>query len=212
MYDFIKQNLSTIALSAIFMAIGFMLGCVIDADENGVYLSANYSNGKQVFMLGQNTTSIRGININDLDATDRSILVSQLEMLEADGFIGLKLREMVHNGRGPFSLVSVKLKLHLISDGSMAGPVARACSDSLVFQKPVIAINVIGSSEDNINSSEPLDIHPLLKESSNCNSAENSIIDIWVSKDHVMKWGALGEIENDIVVVKAQIIVSNLLT
>jgi len=209
MIEFIKAHSTSIVLIVIFSSISFVFGCMIDADEKGVYISANYPSGSQIFMLGKESSNIRDMDLNSLGEIDSNVMITKLKSLKVDSLIGDGLRKMVTDAKGPFILVNVKLNLHLMSDLDVNGPVAKACSNSPVFKKPIIAINIIGNQDFKITA--PLDIHPFSKEIVSCEGNEN---DIWISKEHVKNWAALDKVDDadDVIVVDAQIIISNRLS
>lgn len=213
MLDYIKDHIGVILVSFILFVMGILLGLLCKEDDKGIVFSANYpDNGGKLFALGRTTTSISNFNFTSFSNAESHILISKIKQLPIENNISVQLREMVKRSKGPFAKIPVNINLRFISDSNLSGPVAQACSNTPVYQNPVVAYD-LQSNTNNFQKIEGImSLHAVWEHQnlSDCELTSNNLYDVWVSKEHVESW--IGPIDPQLtnLLVKANIVVSSL--
>jgi len=205
MLDFIKDHSGPVLFAVALFIVAFILGIMSKSNGDGIFITLEYPGGN--FSLGEPTLKIADIDLARIGGEDSVLLVAKLGDLSVTNQISEQLREMVKDSKGPFAKRPVHMKLHVMSKPNykVSGPVAMACRNTPIFDRPVLAYGI------NTNTGTPSEVEGMLKlhpvwevsdQLSNCSSDNDDVYDVWVSKQHVEGWivGSIGEQESTLLV------------
>lgn len=212
MIEYLKANAGTVIISGALFSIGIILGVICQEDENGIYLTANYSDGTSIFRFGKTKENISDIDLMTMSEVDSHILTDKLKELSANNHISRQLRDMVKNSEGPFERIPVDLVLHFANDNRLTGNVSKACKDTPIYNNSIVAYEIDNNTGIQYQTTGIMGLKPMWEQQmlSKCTHGNSNAFDIWVSREHVENWlGPINQQTNSIIV-KANIVASSL--
>ena len=84
MINYIKSNLGTIAVIGVFFVFGMLVGLYCNANDDGIYVSANYPNGVEVFTIGKNEINLTDMDLSLLSEADSKVIASKMQNMDMD--------------------------------------------------------------------------------------------------------------------------------
>jgi len=200
-----------ILISVVSLVVGIALGFQLKEDKNGVYLFGQYPDGTSMFKLGNSSVQLAELELQDLEQRDIYSLLSKLETLPVKSRLGSSLRRIALDGSGPFIAIPISVKINLVDEASIQGPIAKACKNSPVYENPILAYQAI--STDSLQTTIPvkglLGINVRWEHISDCKNS-GGIPEIWASKAYVRSWINSGDFNDSSITVKAKMIVSSI--
>lgn len=210
MFEYIKDKSATLLLSGVFLIIGIVLGFIVDEGKDGVYLSANYSSGEKMFTFGKNSSEILGIDLQLLNKSEGVLLSSKIKNLSTTSSLGQSLRKIAKNGDGPFAPIQVRIKINLITEENVNGPIARACKNSPLFKNPLIAYNAKDNEGNDILIKGILGLNIAIEHISDCDSHNGEDYEIWASKEYIKGWIKSDNFSGSLINANARMVVANI--
>ena len=210
MINYIKSNLGTIAVIAGVFIFGMLVGLYCNANDDGIYVSANYPNDVEIFTIGKNEINLADMDLSQLSEADGKVIASKMQNMDMKNPLSMELREMAKKSNGPFKPISVDVNLHFVNDRRIDGPIARACKDTPIYGNVIIFYKVKDNESANSRKNGLVSMQAIWQEVADCRlSADNNSYDLWVNKEYIEKW--IGPIDtNNKITVEAKIIVSDL--
>ena len=210
MINYIKSNLGTIAVIGVFFVFGMLVGLYCNANDDGIYVSANYPNGVEVFTIGKNEINLTDMDLSLLSEADSKVIASKMQNMDMDKPLSMELREMAKKSNGPFKPIPVDINLHFVNDRRIDGPIAKACKDTPIYGNVIIFYKVKDNESANNRKNGLVSMQAIWQEVADCRlNADKNSYDLWVNKEYIEKW--IGPIDtNNKITVEAKIIVSDL--
>jgi len=210
MINYIKSNLGTIAVIAGVFIFGMLVGLYCNANDDGIYVSANYPNDVEIFTIGRNEIDLTDMDFSQLSEADGKVIASKMQNMDMKNPLSMELREMAKKSNGPFKPIAVNVNLHFVNDRRIDGPIARACKDTPIYGNVIIFYKVKDNESANSRKNGLVSMQAIWQEVADCRlSADNNSYDLWVNKEYIEKW--IGPIDtNNKITVEAKIIVSDL--
>jgi len=213
MPGYLTEHMGVILISGVLFFVGIMLGLVCKEDARGIVFSVSYpGNGGNMFDLGSTTTKISDIDLATISDADTHILIENIRTLSVHSHISDQLREMVRYSEAPFAKIPVSINLHFTDDSKISGPVAKACSNTPIYNKPVVAYDLKADANVTYKINGIMSLHAFWEHQqlSDCVSINSAPYDIWVSKEYVESWmGPIDPLRTNIIV-KANIVASGI--
>ena len=210
MINYIKSNLGTIAVIAGVFIFGMLVGLYCNANDDGIYVSANYPNDVEIFTIGKNEINLTDMDLSQLSEADGKVIASKMQNMDMKNPLSMELREMAKKSNGPFKPIPVDINLHFVNDRRIDGPIAKACKDTPIYGNVIIFYKVKDNESANTRKNGLVSMQAIWQEVADCRlSADNNSYDLWVNKEYIEKW--IGPIDtNNKITVEAKIIVSDL--
>lgn len=210
MIEYIKDNLATILLPVIFLIIGIVLGFIVDEGKEGVYLSANYPSGENMFVFGKSSSELSDIDLQLLNGFEGELLSSKIKNLSVKSSLGQSLRKVAQNGDGPFAPIKVRIKINLITEENINGPIARACKNSPLFKNPLIAYKAKDKEGTDVLIKGILGLNIAVEHISDCDLQNGEDYEIWASKKYIKSWIKSDKFSDSIINANARMVVANI--
>lgn len=210
MINYIKSNLGTIAVIAGVFIFGMLVGLYCNANDDGIYVSANYPNDVEIFTIGKNEINLTDMDLSQLSEADGKVIASKMQNMDMKNPLSMELREMAKKSNGPFQPIPVVVNLHFVNDRRIDGPIAKACKDTPIYGNAIVFYKVKDNESANSRKNGLVSMQAIWQEVADCRlSADNNSYDLWVNKEYIEKW--IGPIDtNNKITVEAKIIVSDL--
>ena len=210
MLNYIKSNMGTIVVIAGVFIFGMLVGLYCNANDDGIYVSANYPNDVEIFTIGKNEINLTDMDLSQLSEADGKVIASKMQNMDMKNPLSMELREMAKKSNGPFKPIPVDVNLHFVNDRRIDGPIAKACKDTPIYGNAIVFYKVKDNESANSRKNGLVSMQAIWQEVADCRlSADNNSYDLWVNKEYIEKW--IGPIDtNNKITVEAKIIVSDL--
>lgn len=209
MLDIFKKHSGPLILSVVFAVIGATFGFLVDADDQGIYLSVNFPDGRNAFTIGRPELSVQNFDFESLDESSAHQVSVKISKLKPQHLFSRQLWNMAQKGQGPFQSEQVTIKL--IFTDQISGPIGAACRHSPILGKSIVAFDIDEPGEITIGTRGILGIQVLMPEefSSECSHTPETSHAMWINRGLVESW--LGKTLDDrpTLVVKAKLVLTN---
>ncbi len=212
MINYIKSNLGTIAVIAGVFIFGMLVGLYCNANDDGIYVSANYPNDVEIFTIGKNEINLTDMDLSQLSEADGKVIASKMQNMDMKNPLSMELREMAKKSNGPFEPIPVNVNLHFVNDNEIHGQMAKACKGTPIYGNRIIFHKVKDNVSANIYIRKygVVGIQAMREEVADCRlSADNNSYDLWVDKEYIKKWMGSVDADNKITV-EGRIVISDL--
>lgn len=188
MSEILKKHSGPLILCVVFALIGATFGFLVDADEQGIYLSVNFPDGHNAFTIGRPELTVQNLDFASLDVSAAHQVALNIAKLDSQHPFSELLWNMAQNNEGPFRAEQVAITL-VFSD-QFAAPLAATCSNSPVYGKSFVAFGIHDPAELVVGNHGILEIAALLqnKFSPECNNSSASNMRVWIDRSLVENW------------------------
>lgn len=207
---YFKINIMPVLFSLIFLLIGIIFGVFINEEKNGVYFSFRYLSGENFFVLGKTYPELSGLDLRHLNDSEVALLASKINKLSVTSRLGRSLRKIVQSGEGPFAPIGVQVKINLVTEEGVRGPIARACQNSPIFKNPLIAYKATDKHGNNLLIKGILGLNIAVQHILDCDQKKGENYEIWASKDYVEKWIESENFSDSLISANAKMVVANI--